>query len=294
MMITNIPKGLMLVMMLNISIAANCQFKNILDSILHQSNQTQVAESEVLPQSQLNNPLGPTAQILRKKSYKGDCETKTLNSERGFWISFNETEYLYKDETIYLMEGTQNLTRVKPRIFGGTLKKAVKTLRMLERRSPYARNIIHTLQQSENKFVLSLTKTSRSYTLFPLPNGRLGVLNNNAYAFQVIESEKLIVAYAPFDKIGSGAEIRWTPKQKKICLAHELGHAYDANFGLMDDRLMQAYGEIMPAREIRALFHENMIRKELHRTLREELSIGNSLVVNGMPYTYPLPVPARY
>ncbi|WP_370086846.1 hypothetical protein [Ekhidna sp.] len=290
--ITNLPKGLMFVMMLNICLAGHCQFKNILDSILHQPNKLQADRFEVLPHSHLHNPLGPTAQLLRKESYAASCE-EGPEGERGFWIRYNQIEYLYKNETIYLAD-ENTLKEIKPRLFGRTLNRAVKTLRMLERRSPYAKNIIQTLQQSENKFVLSLTKTSRSYTLFPLPNGRLGVLNNNAYAFQVIEGEKLIVEYAPFDKIGSGAEIRWTPKQKKICLAHELGHAYDANFGLVDDRLMHAYGEIMPAREIRALFHENMIRKDLHRQLRKELTSGSSLIADGMPFTYPLPVPARY
>lgn len=300
MTISCISRCIVLVASIGMSQVACCQFKNLLDSILTQSGKLQQIKDEANPANpHLKNPLGPTAQLLRANSYKAHkCDDSSeTNLSRGLWIMYNDIEYLYRDQTLYAVKkenGTSKFSAVMPNRIGKQVKKTINTLQMLERRSAYAKNIISTLQESENKFIISLKKTSFSYILFPLPNGRLGVLNNNAYAFQVIESEQLVVDYAPFDKIGSGAEIRWTPKHKKIKLAHELAHAYDANFGLLDDRLMQAYGIVMPAREIRALFHENMIRKELRKELRIDLNYGSSLVVNGVPYTYPLPVPARY
>ncbi len=239
------------------------------------------------------NPLGPNAQTMRAKSYS--CvDVPVSRFEKGLWIKLGSKHFLYRDQNILLLDENKQFSKVDYNMFHKALRATVKMLRNLEKKSPYARNIIHTLQHSDNKFVISLVNTTDSYVLFPLPNGKFGVLNNNAYAFQVLEKESLIVDYAPFDKIGSGAEIRWAPEHKKIKLAHELSHAYDANYGLLDDQLMQAYGEIMSAREIRALFHENMIRKELNMSLRKKASTGKALVWGDMPYTYPLPVPARY
>ena len=238
------------------------------------------------------NPLGPRARQLHAESYKG--KSVGLN-EKGLWIKLNDQEFLYRDRKIFTFEELKcEYEEVTPRKYGKQLNKTVKALNSLFKKSSYARNIIQTLQNSENKFTISIVKCIQSYMLVPISKERFGVLNNNAYAFQILESDMQIVDYSPFNQIGSGAEIRWGPKHKKIKLAHELGHAFDANFGLMDDRLMQAYGLIIPAREIRALYHENMIRKDLKRPLRLEANDSKALVVNRMPYTYPLPIPARY
>lgn len=239
------------------------------------------------------NPLGPNAQSMRTKSYS--CvDAPPSRLDKGLWIKLGSKQLLYHNQGALLLNENKELVEVDFNLFNKALRTTVKMLRSLEKKSAYARNIIRTLQSSDNKFVISLVKTTDSYVLFPLPNGRFGVLNNNAYAFQVLEKESLIVDYAPFDKIGSGAEIRWAPEHKKIKLAHELSHAYDANYGLLDDQLMQAYGEIMSAREIRALYHENVIRKELHMPMRINASTGKALIWEGQPYTYPLPVPARH
>lgn len=241
----------------------------------------------------LNSPLGPEAQIMRVQSYKS---VKNNRINKGLWIRLNGKLFLYENQKIYeLMELKCELKEVDIKKHDKPLRKALASLNSLWEKSTYARNIIKTLQESENKFTIAIVNSIDSYTLVPILDNRFGVLNNNAYAFQILERNENIVDYAPFDQIGSGAEIRWSMKHKKMHLAHELAHAYDANFGLLDDRLIQAYGQIIPAREIRALFHENMIRKDLKKKLRIELKNGGSaMVTNGTPYTIPLPVPARH
>lgn len=235
-------------------------------------------------------PLGPKASLLRRSTYHQASD----NSSHGLWIELKDSEYLYRDELLWSLDSVGTLKKVSFHQQSRLLKQAIRAIKTLEKESKYARNIIRTLQHSQNKFTISLLDITESYMLLPLPDGRLGVLNNNAYAFQAIENRSLLVDYAPFDQIGSGAEIRWNPDLGIIKLAHELSHAYDANYGLLDDRLMPAYGEVMSAREIRALFHENTIRKELKIRLKRKANTGGAFIIEGTPYTYPLPVSARY
>jgi hypothetical protein len=277
-----------------ISEKAMCQYKAPLDSSwLHiQVNKTFTPSVEGFSYDK-TSPLGRNAQLMRAETYANKNKSAT---ESGLWIKWKNQQFLYKDQSVYLIKNAGcSFEEVRPGKYGKKLRKTVNTLNKLYKKSAHARVIIETLQKSRNKFTISIVKCTDSYMLVPIPNGRLGVLNNNAYAFQAIERKQNIVEYAPFDQIGSGAEIRWGPKHKKIRLAHELSHAYDANFGLLDDRLIRVYGIVIPAREVRALYHENIIRKELGKQLRAELKNGmRAMVVDGVPHTYPLPIPARY
>ncbi|SNS74842.1 hypothetical protein SAMN05421640_1089 [Ekhidna lutea] len=283
-----------------ICVSAQGQFRNILKPQQSPIHELRIkADEEYLSNQRdrfrLKSPLGPQAHLLRANSYKKIEDKIRREKPCGFWIKSHGDEYLYKNQELYVsnIKG-EILGRAKKWKINKKLRKTFRALRQLEKKSQYARNIIQTLQYSENRFTLSIVKCIDSYTLFPLQNDKYGVLNNNAYAFQVMENDQLLVDYAPFDRIGSGAEIRWEPRHKKMKLAHELAHAYDANFGLLDDRLIKSNGNIMPAREIRALFHENMIRKEMERNLRTRINSGEAWLALGVPYTYPLPVTARY
>lgn len=290
---TQIRKSWILLLLFGVFHTAAGQYQDVFAMLSSSENDKSNESVRSTSYIDLFNPLGPKAQSMRNKSYS--CiDVPVSKLDKGLWIKLGSKLFLYENQQIRLLDEDGSLIKTHFYEYNRALRQTVKALKSLERRSQYAKNIIQTLQNSDNKFVIALVSTIDSYTLFPLPNGRLGVLNNNAYAFQVIENESLLVDYAPFDKIGSGAEIRWAPEHKKIGLAHELSHAYDANYGLVDSQLMQAYGEIMSAREIRALFHENMIRKEMHMDLRIDANTGGALVTEGMPYTYPLPVPARY
>ena len=235
-----------------------------------------------------SGPLGPIANEIRDMTYEAG---RTNNG--GLWIRSNTKQFKYQDGQIFTMDNGC-LIEIDIRKCKTIVRKAVKKLTKLSKASSYASKIIHTLVNSDNKFIISIVHITESYTTFPLPNGRLGFINNNAYAFQIIEQGELLVQYAPFNQIGSGAEIRWCPRLGSITLAHELSHAYDANFGLVNDQLLPAYGEVMSAREIRALYHENIIRKQLKMPLKTKANTGSALLINETPFTYPLPTCARY
>ncbi|MEM0941795.1 MAG: hypothetical protein AAF600_17495 [Bacteroidota bacterium] len=238
-------------------------------------------------ESNLFNPLGPKAQLLHTRSQKKPCPDVTSSvMEGGLWIHYEGGFLKYANGKSFgkINEDLKNKKK---------LRKTIRKLQKLENKSNYARNIIQTLQQSTNRFVLKISSRKISYMVLPIHNGRKGILNNNAYAFQIMDTNTLMVNYAPFDRIGSGAEIRWNCNSKLTCLAHELAHAFDANFGLLDDRLMIVNGGAMTAREIRAIYHENKIRKELGKSLRRSIHEVDTWIVNGEPITYILPDSAR-
>lgn len=281
------------VMIWCLSLTCLGQYKAPIDSLWTGFSDTETSSNKNKYVFDASSPLGRTAQVLHAKSYEGKSISIT---EKGLWIKLNNQLFKYRDQHIYRMDESKcALIEVSPAKADKRLRRTVKVLNKLYKKSAYARKIIQTLQESENKFTISIVNCIGSYMVVPIPNNRLGILNNNAYAFQVMERNQNIVDYAPFDQIGSGAEIRWGPKHKLIKLAHELSHAYDANYGLLDDRLVKVYGIVIPAREVRALYHENIIRTELGKKLREELKNGmRALVVDGIPHTIPLPVSARY
>ena len=235
----------------------------------------------------LKSPLGPKADIFRASTY-----TCFDNTKKGLWVKYGEKQFKYKNNGLY---SSSNLTeKVSSKQLDKEVNRVLKHLNKLIKKSPYAKNIIQTLQQSENQFTISIVETIASYMVVPLPNGRFGILNNNAYAFQIIETNHLVVDYADFDRIGSSAEIRWNDDDDYLTLAHELSHAYDANYGLMDDRLTKIDGMTMSVREIRALFHENMIRKEMNKDFRINIKGGHALIYEDQPFTHPLPYRARH
>ena len=235
------------------------------------------------------SPLGHFASSIRQSTYERyRCNNAINKFEKGLWIHYQDKEYHYMDQQLFTRED-MNLVPVKKDQHDKFLKRTLKFLEKLERQSPYAKNMIQTLQESENKFIIDLSDRNSSYILFPLPNQKWGAINNNAYAFQAIEMGKQLVDYAPFNQIGSGAQIRWFPTHGILKLAHELSHAYDANFGLMDDRLISVNGGAMVAREIRALYHENIIRKEMNKDYRTVLKHGHAWIADDKPFTYTIP-----
>ena len=236
----------------------------------------------------LQSPLGFRAFLLYQQSYDSHTQLETSNKQGGLWIEEDGVRYKYSNE--HLEIDGQRLRK-----FGSkNLRRITSYLKKLERRSAYARNIIHTLQASKNQFTVKVSTCTHSYMVLPLNGNKKGVLNNNAYAFQIMESEEKKVDYAPFDQIGSGAEIRWNPEDKLIIVAHELSHAYDANYGLMDDRKMILTGRRILYREIRAIYHENKIRNEMNMKLRRKVNGVNTLISDGEPFTYDLPSTAKH
>lgn len=73
-----------------------------------------------------------------------------------------------------------------------------------------------------------------------------------------------------------------------ITLGHELGHAYDANFGFLDSRYIEINGGTVEIREIRAVYYENRIRQDFGMKLRESYTPdGPRLLDNNNPIFYP-------
>lgn len=236
------------------------------------------------------SPLGIKATQLFEDSYikAPYLDEKGEKLVGGLWIQDGEKLYQYQNKELYYSDNLIGKPESK------NLDKLLGYLQKLERKSPYAKNIIRTLETSINQFTIKISTCENSYMVLPIKDGKKGILNNNAYAFQVMETDELVVDYAPFDRIGSSAEIRWNPEDKIIKIAHELSHAYDANFGLMDDRMIMVDGQVMLSREVRAIYHENMIRKELKKNLRNNVHGVKMMIVDGEPITYPLPYIARH
>jgi len=236
----------------------------------------------------IQSPLGFKAFQVYSESNKIDfSKREDVNTHSGLWIMEDESYYQYKDQELI-----QRNQPVKSK--SRELKRIYTYLTTLERKSEYASKIIKSLQSSQNRFVIKVSDCTHSYMVLPINEAKKGVLNNNAYAFQIMDTGEPVVDYAPWDKIGSGAEIRWNPKDKMIKVAHELSHAYDANYGLMDSRAMLLSGRVILKREVRAIYHENIIRKELNIPLRKRVDNTKTLIVAGEPYTYPLPYQARH
>lgn len=235
------------------------------------------------------SPLGIDAHHLYLSSNEKSCIDDAGNEiVGGLWIEERGKQYQYRNNNLWV------LGKKLEKIHSKDLKKILGYLNKLNRKSGYAYRMIYTLENSHNRFTIKISDCNYSYMVLPISDGKMGVLNNNAYAFQILETEKMIVDYAPYDRIGSSAEIRWNPKNGLFKIAHELGHAYDANFGLMDSRAMIIDRQVVLKREIRAVYHENKIRLELKKPLRKSMKDIKMMIVDGSPVTYPLPYLARH
>lgn len=87
-----------------------------------------------------------------------------------------------------------------------------------------------------------------------------------------------MVNFAPFDDVGSGGTIIFNTSSSAFELGHEMGHAYDANFGMLDSREISVNGGYSEIREVRAVYYENMIRAGLAKGFRKNYSDGPSLL----------------
>lgn len=153
--------------------------------------------------------------------------------------------------------------------YKGDLGKTVRSLNKLSQNSKTAKGIISYLQESNHETNIRPNSKSNNHVFVDLERGdRYGVLNNNAYFWQALEKGNL-VDYAPFSQIGSNNRLTWNPSTGIVGLGHELAHSYDAVRGLLDSRRVKFNGGIETVREIRAMYFENMIRKDLGKSLRK-------------------------
>ena len=209
------------------------------------------------------------------------------------WISFGKNErVLYengnllskgKDGKFSAYKGEYAKLDKKGNVKGykGFLGNTVKALDGLREGSSFANGIIGTLQGSENNFNIK-EGTARFRSDLNHPSGRMGNINNNGYAFQVLEQGQNLVDYAPFNQIGSGGDIYWNPTAGDIMtdLGHEMGHAFDSDMGMLDSRRIEFNGGLEEIKEIRAVYYENRIRQDLGKSLRKNYSSEGPNLLN--------------
>jgi hypothetical protein len=218
-----------------------------------------------------------------------------INDIQGdsLWISFGKNERVLYENGNLLSKGSDGkFSEYKGKHakldkdgnvkgYKGFLKNAVNALKDLQSGSNFANNMIGTLQGSENNFNIKEGTASFRADL-NRSDGKKGVLNNNAYAFQVLEQGQNLVDYAPFNQIGSGGDIYWNPSagDSMTDLGHEMGHAFDADMGMLDSRRVNFNGGIEEIREIRAVYYENRIKQDLGQPLRKSYSESGPSLLN--------------
>lgn len=211
----------------------------------------------------------------------------------SLWISFGNNERVLYENGNLLSKGKDSKfsaykgefakldKKGNVKSYKGFLGSTVKALNRLRDGSSFANGIIGTLQGSENNFNIKEGIASFRADLNH-SSGRNGVINNNGYAFQVLEQGQNLVDYAPFNQIGSGGDIYWNPSagNNMIDLGHEMGHAFDADMGMLDSRRIQFNGGLEEIREIRGVYYENRIRQDLGKSLRKNYSIDGPGLLN--------------
>lgn len=219
-----------------------------------------------------------------------------INDIQGdsLWISFGKNERVLYENGKLLSQGEDgkfseykgNQAKIDKKTgaikgYKGFLGETVKALDGLRNDSSFANGIIGTLQGSENNFNIK-EGNARYRSDLKHPSGKMGVLNNNGYAFQVLEQGKNLVDYAPFDQIGSGGDIYWNPNagDDMITLGHEMGHGFDSDMGMLDSRRIMFNGKLEEIREIRGVYYENRIRQDLGKPLRDSYTSNGPKLLN--------------
>ena len=211
---------------------------------------------------------------LSPYSYAGCNPVKyaDINGD-SLWISHRGNNYLYENGKLFL-KGEEYTGKVR-----GFLKKTVKSLNKISSTTAGGK-MLQELQSNEHNVFI---KYRRGAANFVPGFGRFGSpeLKNNAEGIRVQEKGKVIEAF-DFTEIGSGGTIYIDPSlnhdRRSMILAHELFHANDAIYGLLDSRFVKFNGGVSQIQEIRAVYNTNLIRRELGYSLRKNYSGGPSLL----------------
>ena len=176
----------------------------------------------------------------------------------------------------------------------GFLKRVVRSLQRLENRTEEGNKIISDLSNSEHDFFIQNTEGGNMFV--PDDDGAYGtnVFTNNSNALHVLEQGELVAGHLPFSQIGDGGTIFWNGST--IQLGHELAHAHDSNYGLLDSRPTKINGEFVTIREARAVYRENLMRRQLGMRLRTRYGDGQParlLDANNNPINYTNPAQMR-
>jgi|GEM_PF-3687354 len=226
-----------------------------------------------------------------------DFMKESLNSESIDQISLvlknhNDEKKLFhpliiqkpkKESSLKIIQGKESFSyphshpSQKEKLF----KETIKTLKYLQKKSPIAKKLIENIKASSHFVFIKPIKslgTQGSYVSYA--GDRCNVANAGIYIYRVTQrtirglQEKCL-----FNKIGSPAKINWTfniyasRKTNAIALAHELYHAYDMTRGIIDHRRVDhPQLESIEVREYRAVYFENLVRKDLKKKIRRKYS----------------------
>lgn len=173
-------------------------------------------------------------------------------------------------------------------------KKAITAIKELEK-SAIGRSLISKLMKSP--FPLWIKSGGnrfdpRSFSQRPM----FGI--NEAGALTTFITNRLQVDRLEFKTWGSGGYVNWDSNKEYqamesdgvsrgtptyIALGHELYHAYDSIRGFLDRRMIKGPGyEFQPVIEYRAVYFENLLRKESGKLYRKYYSAPSKSVQGSM------------
>lgn len=195
------------------------------------------------------------------------------------WIAFgkkNKEKVMYEDGKLLNQDGTQYTgkgVKVKKdgsiKIKNSYLKNVVKALNTIGNTTSGAEGL-KQLQNSQNTFTIA----NGAFTHFdPGTFDKPQSFRNNAEAIRVLDDRKKVIEEYDFNKLGSGGIIYFDPNTPEVVggitydpiqvLSHEMGHAIDADKGLLDTRNGLFNGLYEDRSEIRATYFQNRVSQEL-------------------------------
>lgn len=193
-------------------------------------------------------------------------------------ISHKGNDYVYNNGQLFL-NGAEYTGKVR-----GFLKQTVKNLNTLAS-TETGGGMLNSLVMSDKNIVIKFRSGAANFvpgfTGFGSPE-----LRNNAEGLRVQETGKKVLDFYDFTEVGSGGTVYWDPNARPdggkpaIVLGHELFHGLDATRGMLDSRTIPIGGDFMQIQEVRAVYTENLIRRELGMKMRAHYSNGAAQLID--------------
>ncbi len=210
---------------------------------------------------QVPHRINPLRNSLKIKAYKS---TDVLTYQMGRYFDVDGKEVTTFSDPFFQFV-TSALARFEK------LESTAKLLRLLE----------------ESYFPLTIAFGNNSFNP-QIEGGRFWSGMKMAQAITYFSTLRMSDGGYPFNEIGSGGQILWNPKleietieadsvkrklDKDVALAHEMYHAFDSIRGLLDMGNVSGEGyEFQGVVEYRAVYFENLVRKELGIKYRKHYS----------------------
>lgn len=223
----------------------------------------------LLPQLKCNgrDELDPFQKPLRMNPLRNSLQIK---------IPKSETRLTYQMGHYFDAAGNEVTTFEDPFI-----QSVSKALARFEEIGP-AQKMLRLLEESH--FPLTIALGNNAFNP-QIPGGRFWSGIKMAQAISIFTTMRMSPGGHPLSDIGVGGQILWNPKlaidtieadgvrrklDSDVALAHEMFHAFDSIRGMLDMGFVQgAEYEFESVLEYRAVYFENLIRKELGIQMRK-------------------------